>query len=252
MPDLGWEIWIFATLVATLAGVVKGVVGFAMPMIMISGLATFVAPDLALAMLILPTVATNLWQASRGGIEGARRALRTHWLYLSMVLLFIALSAQLVYVLPERGMFLLLGVPVTLFAVLQLMGWRLSFPPSARRRVEASIGAFAGFVGGISGVWGPPTVAYLTALGTEKREQVQVQGVVYGSGAVVLLISHLKSGVLTGSTALASAAMLLPALLGMAAGFRIHDRLDQERFRRVTLVVLVIAGLNLIRRGLLG
>ena len=45
--------------------------------------------------------------------------------------------------------------------------------------------------------------------------------------------------------------MLLPVLLGMGLGFAVQDRLDQERFRRVTLAVLVLAGLNLLRRGLL-
>ena len=63
--------------VTLLAGVVKGMVGFAMPMIMISGLSSFIAPELALAALILPTVATNLQQAFRHGADevwGARYA----------------------------------------------------------------------------------------------------------------------------------------------------------------------------------
>jgi hypothetical protein len=36
----------------------------------------------------------------------------------------------------------------------------------------------------------------------------------------------------------------------MFAGYLVQDRLDQVVFRRVTLIVLVIAGLNLLRRGL--
>ena len=49
--------------VALLAGLVKGMVGFAMPMILISGLGSFLSPELALAGLILPTLATNAIQA---------------------------------------------------------------------------------------------------------------------------------------------------------------------------------------------
>ena len=252
MPELGLEIWIVALAVAAVAGLVKGVVGFAMPMVLISGLATVMPPDLALGMLILPTAVTNLWQASRGGIDGARRAMRTHWLYLAIVFLFIAGSAQLIYVLPEPALFLILGVPVTFFATMQLLGWQIRFPASARRRVEVAIGAFAGFLGGLTGVLGPPTVMYLTALNTEKREQVQVQGIVFGLGAVVLFFSHLKSGVVNGPSMAGSAVLLVPALLAMAIGFRIQDSMDQALFRRATLAVLVIAGLNLVRRGLLG
>ena len=53
MAGLGWDIWVFATAVTLAAGFVKGVVGFAMPMIMISGLATLLPPDLALHIQII-------------------------------------------------------------------------------------------------------------------------------------------------------------------------------------------------------
>ena len=90
---------------------------------------------------------------------------------------------------------------------------------------------------------------YLTALDTPKTEQVRVQGVIYGAGAVVLTLAHLRSGILTFETALFSAALCVPALIGMALGFAVQDRLDQDKFRRITLIVLVVAGLNLIRRA---
>ncbi|MEL6643115.1 MAG: sulfite exporter TauE/SafE family protein [Pseudomonadota bacterium] len=250
MPELAPEIWAYAVVAAAIAGLIKGVVGFAMPMVMISSLAVVLPPDLALAALILPTLATNTWQALRTGWADAVEAMRDHWRYLLVVWGFIAASAQLIYVLPEAVMFLILGLPVTFFSLAQLVGWRLRFAAHARRRVEIMVASFAGFVGGLSGVWGPPTVAYLTALETPKFQSVRVQGVVYGSGAVVLALAHLKSGVVTAGTAQMSALLLIPALAGLWLGFQVQDRMDQEAFRRATLVVLVVAGLNLVRRGL--
>lgn len=82
--------------------------------------------------------------------------------------------------------------------------------------------------------------------------QMVVQGVVYGIGSVTLLFAHLNSGILNAQTAPFSLALLPAALLGMWIGFQIQDRLDQRLFRRITLVVLVIAGLNLLRKGVLG
>ncbi len=75
---------------------------------------------------------------------------------------------------------------------------------------------------------------------------------VYGLGAVVLLLAHLKSGVLNAGTAPLSALLLVPAFLGMQVGFRLGAGLDQDVFRKATLAVLIVAGLNLIRRGLTG
>jgi uncharacterized membrane protein YfcA len=58
--------------------------------------------------------------------------------------------------------------------------------------------------------------------------------------------------VLNAETAVFSAALLPAALAGMGVGFRLQDRMDQDRFRRITLIVLVVAGANLIRKGLAG
>ena len=57
--------------VAIVAGFIKGMVGFAMPLVLISGLTIFLPPELALAGLIFPTVATNLFQALRQGGKAA-------------------------------------------------------------------------------------------------------------------------------------------------------------------------------------
>ena len=250
--EIGTVYLILAAGIAVFAGFVKGAVGFALPMMMISGLGSFLAPDIALAALILPAVTTNLIQALRNGVRAALESVWRFRIYVSALLIFLAFSAQLVLVLPSWSLFLILGVPVTLFATAQLLGWRMRIRQGYERATEIAIGATAGFIGGISGVWGPQTVAYLTAMETPKVEQMRVQGVVYGSGALMLLAAHLKSGVLSVQTLPLSLAMLLPAVIGIYIGFLVQDRLDQEKFRRATLLVLIVAGLNLVRRGLFG
>ncbi len=246
------SLWITVLGITLLAGFVKGAVGFAMPMIMVSGLGSFLRPELALAALILPTLLANLAQAFRNGAAAALDAAKTHWRYIAVVCVFIALSAQMVNVLPAHVLYLLIGVPVTIFAIIQLMGRRISLGSRHRGAISIGLGIVAGLIGGVSGVWGPPTVIYLTSLETPKVEQLRVQGIVYGIGAVVLTSAHIGSNVLDRHTAPFSAILIVPALIGMVIGMRISDRMDQNRFRQATLAVLVIAGLNLIRRGLFG
>ncbi len=249
----GMEITLVAAAMAVTfgAGFVKGAVGFALPMIMISALGSFLPAETALAAVILPTLVSNLWQAFRNGWAAAVASVWNFRLYLGFMLLFIALSAQLVRVLPQQVLLLLIGLPVTFFALIQLLGVQIHIDRRHRKLAEPLIGAGAGFVGGLSGVWGPPLVVFLTALGTEKREQMRVQGVVYGLGAVVLTAAHVQSGVLNRATLPLSALLLVPTLAGMAAGLALHERLPQAAFRKGTLLVLVIAGLNLIRRAVM-
>ena len=146
---------------------------------------------------------------------------------------------------------LILGGAITLYAVATLLGLSLRALAEGGRRGEAAMGAIAGLFGGLSGVWGPPTVAMLTARGTAKADQMRIQGVIYGLGSVALLWAHIVSGVLDAKTAPLSVMLIAPAILGLWLGFYISDRIDHNAFRKLTLLVLLIAGLNLVRRGIM-
>ena len=237
---------------AFFAGTIKGVVGFAMPMIMISSLGSFLPAELAIAALIGPTVATNYKQALRQGGGAAWDSIVHHRRYLITGAVLLVLSAQLVGWLDGRLVLLMIGVPIVLYALTQLAGWVLILEPRQKPAAELGFGVVSGFFGGLSGVWGPPMVMYLTALQTPKQEQVRVQGVAFGLGGILLLLAHLQSGVVNAQTGPFSLALCVPALLGMWLGLRLQDNLDQALFRRITLLVLTVAGLNLVRRALMG
>ncbi len=245
-------VFAFACAVTVLAGFVKGAVGFAMPLIMISGMGILIPPEIVVAGIVIPIVMANGLQVARAGLGQARAAATEHWRYILVVCVMILVAAQFVRSIPANTMFIVLGVPVVGLCVIQLIGWRPLIPSCWRRSFEWIAGALSGTLGGLAGTWGPPTVLYLLALNTPRDRQMAVQGVIYGLGSVMLLLGHLQSGILNTETWRLSAVLALPAMLGMWLGFRLGDRFDQERFRRVTLWVLVIAGVNLIRRGVMG
>ena len=110
--------------IAVFAGVIKGLVGFALPLILISGMGSVIDPELALAGLLFPTLLSNLWQAFRQGIGAAVGSLKSFLPFLAVGGVMLVISAQMVRVIPANAMFLLIGVPVVLFTALQLMGWR--------------------------------------------------------------------------------------------------------------------------------
>lgn len=246
------EVFLFACAVTLLGGFVKGAVGFAQPLIMISGMGIFIAPELVIAGIIIPIVVANFFQVARAGLRPARAALHEHWRYVAIVCVMILIAAQFVRHIPANAMFVVLGVPVVTLCLIQLVGWRPSVAPAWRRPLEWFAGTLSGILGGLAGTWGPPTVLYLLALNTPRDRQMAVQGVIYGLGSVMLLLGHLQSGILNAQTWGFSAILVIPSMIGMWLGGRLGDRFDQERFRRITLIVLTLAGANLIRRGLMG
>lgn len=240
---------ILALCIAVVAGFVKGVVGFAMPLVLISALTMFIPPELALAGLILPTLVSNVVQSLRQGPSAAWESIKLFRVFLITGAITLVIAAQFVRIVPDQLLKLVIGILVVFFVMLQLTGYRFRL---TRRTAasEAVVGGVAGVMGGLSGVWGPPTVAYLTALNTPKYDQMRIQGVIYGLGSVALVAAHVGSGVLRAETWPFSATLILPAALGMWIGGKAMDRIDQNLFRRATLFVLLVAGANLIRRAL--
>ena len=236
--------------VTLFAGFVKGAVGFAMPLIMVSSFSAFLPQELALVGLILPTLITNLGQALRQGAGPALASARQFWRFIAATVVFIAVSAPFATSIPRVAYLLLLGVPVTAFAGLQLAGVALALRLQHRARAEMGLGVIGGIYGGVSGIWGPPLLVYLLSVGTPKVEMIRVQGVVFLIGSVALLSAHLGTGLADARSLGFSALLVVPALLGMVLGFRLQDRLDQRVFRRWTQGLLVLTGLNLIRQAL--
>ena len=245
-------ILIAACAIMGLGGFVKGAVGFAMPMIGIGGLGSFMPAQDTVAILVFPTVLTNIWQTVRQGRGAAMETLGQFWKLNLLLGLTIGIAAQWVPVIPSAGLFVFLGLLISTAAALQLAGWRPRAPAAAgpRAALEIVTGLVAGVCGGFSGVWGPPVLFFLIALNLERTNQIRAIGLAFTTGSIILIPAHLLSGLLNASTLPFSALMCVPATLGMVIGLRCQDRMDQRLFRRLTLAVLCLAGLNLLRRGL--
>ena len=250
--DLTLPVLAAAFVITACAGFIKGAVGFAMPMVMISAFSSFLTPQQALAGLILPTLVTNISQAFRQGIPAAVTTARRYHRFLIATLGMLVVSAQFATVLPQTAFLLGLGLPITGFAALQLMGRNLALRLEHRSRAEWVLGGVGGLYGGVSGIWGPPLLVYLLSVGVGKEETIRTQGVIFLLGALVLLGAHLQTGLLTGPMLVFSALLVVPALIGQTLGIRLQDRLDQSRFRRWTQILLAVSGLNLVRQAVLG
>lgn len=249
MFGLDPQLVLIAAGVTLVSGVIKGAIGFAMPMIMMSALGSFLPAPVALALSILPMLVTNVQQATRQGARAAWESILAYRWHIGMLGAFIFVSAPFARILPQPLMYLALGIPIMGFALWQLSGRPLTVPIHHRRRAEIATGVIGGLYGGISGIWGPPLIVYLLSIGASKLDQIRVQGVVFLLGAAILALAHLGTGVLNAQTLPLSALMVIPALTGMQLGFWLQDQLDLAQFRRWTLVLLMLTAANLIRRA---
>lgn len=223
-----------------LAGVVKGVVGLGLPTISMAMLALVMAPAQAAALLIVPSLITNLWQARP-------------WATLPQVLRRIgAMQAGVcagtiggaLWLGPPSGHWasVCLGLALVAYAAWGLFG----SPPRAPRRhqglVGVSVGAITGVITAATGVFVIPAVPYLQALNLGKDGLVQAMGISFTVSTVALAIGLGVNGGYAPEAAGASLLMLLPALAGMALGTWLRGRMSAQAFKRCFMVSLALLG----------
>jgi uncharacterized membrane protein YfcA len=231
-----------------LAGVVKGVAGFGLPTVSIALLALVRPLPEAMALMLVPSLATNLWQALAGGQLRAVAPRLGAFLACAAVATFAAAGA----LARSDALVLsgLLGAVLVASSALALAAPGLPAPAPRRERwLGPVMGVASGAIAGLTGSFLVPAAQWLQAIRLP-REQF-VQG--FGLGVVVahasLAAALAGGGMLPAGLGLASVAGVLPAFAGMEAGRRLRTRLDEAAFRRVVQVALGGLGAWLVVRA---
>ncbi len=243
---------LFAAIIATflLAGMVKGVIGLGLPSVSL-GLLT-VAADLptAMALLLVPSFVTNLWQALVGGNAG--KILRRIWPFLLMATGTIWLGARALTQIDLAILSALLGILLATYAALALAGMRLSL--SRQREVWAGplFGALNGILTGMTGSFVVPGVMFLQAIGLPRDMLIQAMGLLFTASTVALAVALQSNQMLSVENGWLSLTGLVPALVGMVVGQKIRRRMAEAVFRRVFFMALLALGLYIIATSVFG
>ena len=239
----------YVAIVFTVAGWVKGVTGMGLPTVAMGALGLVMAPVQAAALLLVPSLVTNIWQFATGPARGA--ILRRLLPLLLGVCLGTWAGIGVLTSGSSRWPSVALGGVLAAYALLALFLPRLSVPATAERLLSPVVGAITGVLTGATGVFVVPAVPYLSALGFSKDELVQALGLSFTVSTVALGIAMGTAGSVQPAALAASVATVAPALLGMFVGQRTRNRIAPAKFRRWFFLAMLAVGLYMVARGLL-
>ncbi len=223
-----------------LAGGVKGVIGLGLPTVTLAILTVVLDLASAMALLLIPSFATNLWQALIGG--HGRALLRDHWPFFAVATVTVALGGLALNRVDHGLLRMLLGLLIVAYAGVSLAGWRPRIAAAQARVLGPAMGALNGVFTGMTGSFVVPGVLYLNALGLSRDALVQAMGILFTLATAALALTLAGAGRLSADLGLASLVGLPPAILGMAAGQWLRKRLSEAVFRRVFFVSLLALG----------
>ena len=235
--------------VLLLAGFVKGVVGLGLPTVSLGLLTAVFGLKAAIALMLVPSFATNLVQGLVGG--ELAQIMRRLWLLLVVACITIWLSSAQLAGADTATLSAVLGMSLCLYSGLSLTRPQVQAPPDKERWLSPLVGAINGGLTGLTGSFVVPGVLYLQALGFSRDVFIQAMGVLFTVSTVALAGSMSGRGLLTADLGLLSMVGLIPAFAGMYIGQRVRKRLSEERFRQVFFISVGVLGAYIVVRSLL-
>lgn len=227
-----------------IAGTVKGVIGLGLPTVSLALLAVAIDLPTAMALLLVPSLVTNFWQAVVGGNGGV--ILRRLWPFLLMATVTVWIGATVLTRVELSWLSALLGVLLVAYSTVNLSGFRLTVATRHEIWVGPLVGSANGILTGMTGSFVVPGVMFLQSIGLSRDELIQAMGALFVVSTLALLFALQQNSLLTFENGILSVTGLAPAIVGMIFGRRIRRSLSEPLFRRVFFISLLALGAYII------
>lgn len=227
-----------------LAGAVKGVIGLGLPTVSLGLLTVAIGLPQAMAVLLVPSFVTNVWQAISGGHGGP--ILRRIWPFLIMATLTVWVGSMALTRIDVSWLSALLGLLLVVYAGVSLAGVRFALTARQETWIGPLAGTANGILTGMTGSFVVPGVLFLQAIGLARDTLVQAMGILFTASTLALAAGLQQGALLSPELGLVSAAAVVPALIGMTVGRGIRNRLSEPAFRQVFFLALLALGLYIL------
>lgn len=237
-------------LVFVTAGAVKGVTGLGLPTLSMALLGWSMAPAQAAALMLLPSLLTNVAQCLGPHWRMLARRLWSLWLALVAVAAFAPLPdiAGGSRVLAAS----LLGGVLAVYGLWGLARPALPAPGRHERWIVPAAGALSGLLTAMTGVFVMPLVPCLQSLRLEREALVQALGLSFTLASLALAwrLGGFGGGAGGGIAWTTHALCVGTAFAGLALGASLRARLRPATFQRALYGVFLLLGSMMLARAI--
>lgn len=233
-----------ALLALFLGGVMKGATGAGAPVIAAPALTMLFNVQTAVAVLVVPNLLSNIWQAWQ---------FRSHALDRRFLILFggggflgAILGTWLLVVLRQEALAIMVACAVIAYIALRLSrpDWMLGRDLAAR--TSGPVGLLGGILQGATGISAPASLTFLNAMRLPRQTFIGTIAIFF----VAMSVAQLPALWMVGLIDMRSLALGLGALgmigMGMPVGNWLARRWSPKAFDRVMLGLLALLALRLI------
>lgn len=238
---------IIVILTFLLAGLVKGVIGLGLPTVSLALLTAALGLKPAMALLLVPSFITNVWQGVVGG--ALLQLSRRFWLMLAAICISTWFGAKILAISETALLSALLGGLLSLYAAFGLLKIHLPNPGGLEVWLSPVVGIVNGILTGMTGSFVFPGVPYLQSLGLTRDQMIQAMGILFSVSTVALAVSLHEHKLISSDLGWLSTAGVVPALIGMVLGQKLRQRLSEVAFLKVFFSAILLLGVYIILRS---
>ena len=239
---------IFIIILAVLGGgLVKGTLGFGMPMVALPIIAFVLPATTAMMLLCAPILLTNFLQIKfKEGVTSYRFLP----MFVSLIIGLI-IGARLILEININTITQIIALSIIFAALVNCFGIKIeNINKSWEKTITILIGFGSGILGGLSTFYGPPMLAYLVAANLPKEKFIRTVSTMYFIGSFPLYGSLIYYGFATKQDLIVSVALIIPAFIAQQLGTKIRDKINQKQFRICVLTTLIVLGFSLLIKTL--
>ena len=236
--------WALGALVIAVASFVMGLAGFGVALVSLAFLPYIMSPADAIVLITLyaAVFALAIFVPVRRDFTPARVA--------DLILGTVAGTPLGVWALTSFPVSVLNRLIGLMLLVAVALEWRGLYPERlAGRGWGLGAGVLAGVIGGAVGTPGPPVILYATTQGWSPRTIKANLQAFFVVNQAVILAGYWWAGLLTREVWRLTAVFAVPAIVGVALGIALFNRVDHVRFRRIVFGLLFVSGAVLLVRG---
>lgn len=229
-------------------GLIKGTLGVGTPLLTVPLMALALPAQTAVALMAIPVVVANVWQASQ--TARLQTVVARFWPAFVAILIGTYFGVAILSSIDERALLMLVGAVVIVFTILQGSTYKLHLNQALEKPAGVVFGLASGVVGGLSSMFGPMLIIYLVSIRDLGKERfVASISFLYLACVVPWTLILLWFGILDARLTALSASATVPVVAGMLIGQKFRHRVSDQRFNRLVLVVLMASGGTMLWRA---
>jgi uncharacterized membrane protein YfcA len=227
------------------AGVVKGILGFGTPLIVIPVVTALFDVVTALVMVAIPTLIPNLWQMWQ-----FRNARDRHEQLLFLIVGMIPGIAIGASILAQHHASVILsqslGLMICVFLLTRFFSIDKMVSSHGAKLLSFPVGVATGFLAGTVGITSPVTLTYLAAQKLSRRLFIYQVSAVFAAMGGLQAVFFYRQNLADLDILFLSVLGLFPLFFGMLIGQIVGAQISQSSFEKLVYAALGFIGVKLI------